>query len=438
MMRWEQLFSRGWYAGRWDLDFGIKEGDRVLDIGGGNRPYPKATDIIDKDSPEVEIQRCSQKIVVEGRNLWDGYAEDQLPKIDNKYFDFMYSAHVLEHTDDLPFVLSEISRTCKRGFIILPHYYMDLWNSDVSSHHQWFFSFDHVRNVLKYRRRQPHEYIKELSVDTKPPILDWNNSIISGHFNNFNVRGLWEIRFYWEDSIDFEEDTQMYEESLYRREKFIYNRDATVEEVDVCNVCNKAENLPAAVDQGVELSVCRQCGVSFISRRKKGIVTSPVSEQEEDYSFLPELLQKHFSPGYIFLTVEGTTSSVPSIIRKQGHVSDVIDLHHIEKIDPIFLGRVDGLFLRKVLNRSHYPKDLLLQLLPLVSDRGFLLIETPSYTKEILLNRYYQEGDCFYNFTFTSLSYLLKEVGYEIVDYYQNLTDSLSSSILLIAKKAIV
>lgn len=220
-MKYEQLFTNGLYGGRWDIPFHLTSTDRILDIGGGDRPYPLSTDVIDKDSPEAEIQRGNNKMYSKAdKKIWNGYAEEILPLFANKEIDFVYSAHTLEHTSNLPFVLSEINRTCKRGFIILPHYYMDLWACPISSGHKWFFSYNHKINKVYYRRRLPFEYIKELT-DIQPSFLDWRNNIIQGHYNNLNVRALWEIRFYWEDQIDFEEDLDIYEESLYRSKKFM-------------------------------------------------------------------------------------------------------------------------------------------------------------------------------------------------------------------------
>ena len=68
MMTYRGLFTEGPYGGRWNLNFGIKDGDRVLDLGGGNRTYPYATDVIDK--VDTNEQRYGGKLDIGDRKLW--------------------------------------------------------------------------------------------------------------------------------------------------------------------------------------------------------------------------------------------------------------------------------------------------------------------------------------------------------------------------------
>lgn len=219
MMAFTGLFTSGIYGGRWNIDFLFKEGDKILDLGGGTQTFPPSTDVLDKEEEESSGQRYGRSLDIGPRRLWNGYAEEILPTIPDNYFDFVYSAHTLEHVENLPFVLSEISRTCKRGFILVPHYYMDIWTNEELSYHTYLFAYSHKRNILKYRRRLSYEYYTELN-RIQPPVLDWRSSLIQSHNDATNVRGLWEIRFYWEDQIDAEEDLDISEESKYKNEKF--------------------------------------------------------------------------------------------------------------------------------------------------------------------------------------------------------------------------
>ena len=216
MMTYRGLFTKGVYGGRWNLNFSLQKSDRVLDLGGGVHVYPYATDVIDK--VEANEQRYNSELQIGERKLWNGYAEEILPTVPNKFFDFVYSSHTLEHAEDLPFVLKELTRTCKRGFLIVPHYYMDVWSNGKESYHNWLFAYDHQNDILQYRKRLPHEFYETLC-SIQPQALDWRNRVAQGHDEHFYIRALWEIRCYWEDSIESRENPQIFEESLYMNEK---------------------------------------------------------------------------------------------------------------------------------------------------------------------------------------------------------------------------
>lgn len=215
-MQYKYLFAHGLYGGRWNINFNIKPGDRVLDIGAGSRPFPPTTDIVDFNSEEAESQRGKGLKVKTGDGLQVHYgkAEDVLQKFDNDEFDFIYTAHTLEHMDDLEWALKEMSRIGKRGFNIIPHYYIDLWWNFPTSYHKWFFSYDHKNNILKYRKREEWEFIEELANYNKD---HWRSTLLQSHNDANDIRCLWEIRFYWENGITYEYDDTIYEESKYRK-----------------------------------------------------------------------------------------------------------------------------------------------------------------------------------------------------------------------------
>lgn len=216
VMSYKNLFTGGPYGGRWNIDFGLQKGSRVLDIGAGNKPYPFATDIIElADNEDTRKQRHGRKAKSDGKTVHTGKAEDVLGQFDDNYFDFIYTSHTIEHIDDLPKALMEMSRVGKRGIVIAPHYYIDLWDNNAETGHKWFIDYDHKRNVLKIRRRQPHEFIPELN-----ELVSLDNEVMQNHSTKAKVRSLWEIRFYWENGIDFEIDEDIYEESKYAREKW--------------------------------------------------------------------------------------------------------------------------------------------------------------------------------------------------------------------------
>ena len=77
------------------IDFQIKDGDKVLDIGSGGYPFPLATHLADFYEGETthrkeELKRDDRPFTV--CNL-------ELTPFADKEFDFVYCSHVLEHVD---------------------------------------------------------------------------------------------------------------------------------------------------------------------------------------------------------------------------------------------------------------------------------------------------------------------------------------------------
>jgi SAM-dependent methyltransferase len=95
----------------------IKSSDRVLDVGGGHNPHPRANVVVDKytdtnyhRSGDIKVLKKQQFIAADGEHL----------PFKDKEFDYVICCHVLEHVDDPVQFLSEIFRVGKRGYIETP------------------------------------------------------------------------------------------------------------------------------------------------------------------------------------------------------------------------------------------------------------------------------------------------------------------------------
>src|SRR5215472_12267630 len=95
-------------------DFHIEPGHKVLDVGCGARPFALATHLADL-SLKNNSARFDLPIPLMGRPFVECSVE-ALPYRD-KEFDFIYCAHVLEHTKDPARACKEIMRVGKRGYI---------------------------------------------------------------------------------------------------------------------------------------------------------------------------------------------------------------------------------------------------------------------------------------------------------------------------------
>jgi 2-polyprenyl-3-methyl-5-hydroxy-6-metoxy-1,4-benzoquinol methylase len=118
-------------------EFGIKEGDKVLDIGSGHAPFPYATHLSDIAITDNYYGRTGKPFKhIEGKPVYEFNVEN-IPFEDNE-FDFIYCSHVLEHSESPERACQELMRVGKRGYIETPTKAKDLWlNCAKVSNHRW-------------------------------------------------------------------------------------------------------------------------------------------------------------------------------------------------------------------------------------------------------------------------------------------------------------
>ena len=119
--RYNQQLRRG-------LTFGFLKEDKVLDVGPGNFPFPFATHRIGIDQRDdakdgTEFKLCD---IEKGIDYPD------------KFFDYVYCSHVLEHLDDPISAAREISRVGQRGYIEVPSGFCTMFLNYGTVHPKWF------------------------------------------------------------------------------------------------------------------------------------------------------------------------------------------------------------------------------------------------------------------------------------------------------------
>ncbi|MGB8353003.1 MAG: methyltransferase domain-containing protein, partial [Chthoniobacteraceae bacterium] len=118
----------------------IQKSDRVLEVGPGSSPHPRSDVLLERnfDTSEAAAQRgytgapdLKKQVVF--------YEGGRFPFEDGE-FDYVICSHVLEHVDDAPAFVSELSRVAPRGYLEFPTiYYEYIYNFRV---HQNFLHFD--------------------------------------------------------------------------------------------------------------------------------------------------------------------------------------------------------------------------------------------------------------------------------------------------------
>ena len=76
------------YSGLNDINFNLNKDDKIVDIGGGNKPYKNATHVIDFAGEEGKVQRHGADLNIGNRIFLEGDAAEVLEQFDDNYFEF--------------------------------------------------------------------------------------------------------------------------------------------------------------------------------------------------------------------------------------------------------------------------------------------------------------------------------------------------------------
>jgi len=161
----------------------------VLEVGSGGSPYFRANVLIDAHE-ETRERHWAPFITDRPSVLGRGEA---LPFRD-KSFDFVIASHVLEHSANPEFFLSELQRVAKAGYIETPNAFMERINpywdhrSEVRVH----------EGILEVRKKPAWQLDPELVdlYENGPKKLIAGGVIPSNPFE-------FHTRFYWVDQIPF-------------------------------------------------------------------------------------------------------------------------------------------------------------------------------------------------------------------------------------------
>jgi hypothetical protein len=169
----------------------IPEGCKVLELGPGAVPLPKATHFCGWSDKEKE-KFDNYKVV--------DFSTDKLPYKD-KEFDFVYARHVLEDLYNPFNCMDEMSRVAKAGFIECPSPIAEVCR-DVEN---WK---DFVQDDIKLRGYSHHHYIVwndgKLNFLHKFPVIermqlideDYTYELLKNPYN-------WNTYYIWKDKIEY-------------------------------------------------------------------------------------------------------------------------------------------------------------------------------------------------------------------------------------------
>ncbi len=92
---------------------------KVIDIGSGHNPHPRANVLLEKELEE-SIHRSGEKAKIPpGKTLVIGDATD-MKFFKDKEFDYAIASHIAEHIENIEAFLKELQRVARRGYIETP------------------------------------------------------------------------------------------------------------------------------------------------------------------------------------------------------------------------------------------------------------------------------------------------------------------------------
>lgn len=112
----------------------IKSSHRVLEIGPGSTPHPRADVLLEKrySSTSEYYAQCGNEGSKEFDQRFVFYDGRKFPFNDHE-FDYVICSHVLEHISDIEYFLSEVFRVSKAGYFEYPLIYYD-YIYDIAEH----------------------------------------------------------------------------------------------------------------------------------------------------------------------------------------------------------------------------------------------------------------------------------------------------------------
>lgn len=125
----------------------IRPEDRVLEIGPGRNPFPRANGYLDI-SYNFAVDAAQKKGY--GTEIINCDLNRHDPPDGEIKYDFVFAAHVFEHLDDLKEGARKISKMGKRGVIIVPTLFKDvMFNMEELDHKWWFLPSTDMRAPLR-------------------------------------------------------------------------------------------------------------------------------------------------------------------------------------------------------------------------------------------------------------------------------------------------
>lgn len=112
----------------------IQDGWRVLDVGSGHNPHPKANVLLDKHLKD-DTERSGKPLKADKERVFVEGDAESMP-FGNKEFDYIIASHIAEHVDNPEKFCKELIRVGKRGYIETPSKFAEILFDEP--YHRWY------------------------------------------------------------------------------------------------------------------------------------------------------------------------------------------------------------------------------------------------------------------------------------------------------------
>jgi len=169
--------------------------DKVLEIGPGANPHPRADVLLEKkfQSEDEFYEQRGKTIIPEPLSKPIIYYEGNYFPFKDKEFDYVICSHVLEHVEDVDLFIKEITRVSKRGYLEFPTIYYDyLYNFDVH------VSYVFLENGIIYWMPK-----KDSSLNSFKPVQNFFYKTLESEYFTFinSYKNYFFQGFEWQNSI---------------------------------------------------------------------------------------------------------------------------------------------------------------------------------------------------------------------------------------------
>lgn len=126
---------------------------KVIDIGPGNFPWPRANAYLEHPHRLHNPAYSKDKLPDPTKIVW-GDIQEYNGVIPDKYYDFAFCSHIFEHLPNPSAAARELSRIAKRGIIVVPSAYKDALCFWDESEHLWDCYYGHDGRLTMFKRDQ--------------------------------------------------------------------------------------------------------------------------------------------------------------------------------------------------------------------------------------------------------------------------------------------
>lgn len=167
--------------------FEIPPDARVLEVGGGFFPFARADVITDLTFSDASNRNGAEMMFRADKTYVECPAE-ALP-FEDRTFDFVFCAHVLEHVADPERAMREMARVAPRGFVEVPSAMSDYVSGNPT--HRWLITLEDDTLVFRPRNflEVPLRSILHAPIYNDPAF----EAVVHGEYRNlFNLQVAWE------------------------------------------------------------------------------------------------------------------------------------------------------------------------------------------------------------------------------------------------------